>query len=364
MNISLVDLKRQYYSIKEEIDKSIFERIEKSEFIGGEVVKGFEKNFAKFVGVEHCIGCGNGTDAIEMLLQAMGIGRGDEVLVPAHTWISTAEAVTMVGATPIFIDCHPDHYTLDIKKAKVTSKTKAIIVVHLYGLPVEMDEVMKFAGEHGLKVIEDCAQAHGAKYKGQNVGTFGEGATFSFYPGKNLGAYGDAGAVVTNNAEIAETVRAIANHGQLKKHHHIMEGRNSRLDALQAGILDVKLKYLEEWTDKRIGVAEKYNQLLREVNVKTPSKPEYSKHVYHVYAIQLMNENRAEVMKHLKEKGVGVAIHYPQALPFLPPYIENVSVEDFNQVAGYQEKIISLPIFPELTEEEINYVVDILKKIV
>lgn len=364
MNISLVDLKRQYNSIKEEIDKSIFNQIEKTEFIGGEIVKKFETNFSKYVGVEHCIGCANGTDAIEMLLQALGIEKGDEVLVPAHTWISTAEAVTTVGATPIFVDCDPNYYTIDIKRAKVSPRTKAIIVVHLYGLPAEMDEILKFAKDNDLKVIEDCAQAHGAKYKGKTVGTFGEGATFSFYPGKNLGAYGDAGAVITNNAETAETVRAISNHGQLKKNNHIMEGRNSRLDSIQAGILNVKLKYIDDWTNKRINVAKTYNELLRKVNVKTPKKPDYSKHVYHIYAIQLMKENRSEVMEYLKDNGIGVGIHYPKALPFLPPYIESKSAKDFSKVVGYQEKIISLPIFPELTEEEINYVVDHLKQIV
>lgn len=363
MQIPLVDLRRQYQNIKDEIDLAILNQIDKSEFIGGEAVKSFETNFSRYAGSQYCIGCANGTDAIELLLQALGIGKGDEVLVPAHTWISTSEAVTAVGATPVFVDCDPAFYTINIKKAKVTAKTKAVIVVHLYGLPAEMDEIVAFAEEHKLKLIEDCAQAHGALYKGKKVGTFGEGSTFSFYPGKNLGAYGDAGAVITDNAEIANSIRAVANHGQLKKHDHLVEGRNSRLDSIQASILNTKLKYIEEWTNKRIKIADYYSALLKEVNVKTPLKPNYSKHVYHIFAIQLMDKTRSKVMNHLIEKGIGVSVHYPKALPFLPPYNKNTSPDDFGEVYEYQEKIISLPIFPELTDTEIEYVVDTIKEI-
>lgn len=364
MNIPLVDLKRQYLSIKDEIDGAIRTQIEKTEFIGGQAVRTFEEKFAAYVGTEHCIGCANGTDSIELLLQAMDIGKGDEVLVPAHTWISTSEAVTSVGATPVFVDCGEDNYTIDIAKAKLTPNTKAIIAVHLYGLPAEMTAIMDLAQANGLRVIEDCAQAHGAEYKGQTVGTFGDGASFSFYPGKNLGAYGDAGAVVTNNKEIADRVRAAANHGQLKKHEHFMEGRNSRLDSLQAAILNVKLNYIEGWTNKRIENAARYDELLADVGVKTPKKPEYSKHVYHIYAIQLEKPNRAEVMAHLSENGIGVAIHYPKALPFLIPYKDRISPENFTGVSNYQDKLISLPMFPELTQEEIGFIVDRLKEVV
>lgn len=364
MNIPLVDLRRQYHSIKKEIDSAIFNQIESSEFIGGESVKNFEQKFSDFIGSDFCIGCANGTDAIELLLYALGIGKGDEVLVPAHTWISTSEAVSTVGATPVFVDCSADYYTMDITKAKVTNRTKAIIVVHLYGLPAEMDQIVTFAKDNNLLLIEDCAQAHGAEYKGKKVGTFGVGSTFSFFPGKNLGAYGDAGAVLTDDPEIAKIVRAAANHGQLKKHEHILAGRNSRLDSLQASILDVKLKYLDEWTDKRIKAANRYTSLLENINVKPPKKPDYSKHVFHIYAIQLFEKNRNEVMDFLGNKGIGVSIHYPKSLPFIELYKTENAQNDFREVYNYQDKIISLPIFPELTVEEIEYVVASIKEIV
>ena len=363
MQVPLVDLKKQYDSIKGEIDSAISKHLETSQFIGGDAVGSFEREFAKFSGVKHCVGCANGTDAIEMLLQSLGIGNGDEVLVPAHTWIATSEAVTTVGATPKFVDCSSDFYTMDISSAEVSSNTKAIIVVHLYGLPAEMDSIMKFAEDHDLIVIEDCAQAHGAEYKGRKVGTFGKGATFSFYPGKNLGAYGDAGAVVTDDDELADRIRALANHGQLTKHKHIMEGRNSRLDSIQAAVLNVKLKYLDEWTERRITNADTYDRLLTDVDVKTPVRPDYSKHVYHIYCVQIRGNNRQEVVSKMRNRGIGLGIHYPQALPFLDPYERTSIREDFPLVCGYQDNIISLPMYAELSKEEISYVVQELAEI-
>ena len=272
--IPLVDLKKQYKSIKSEIDKSIKDVLMKTSFIGGENILQFETNFKKYIGVNHCISCANGTDSIEILLRTLEVKKGDEVIVPAISWISTSEAVTSVGAKPVFVDVHPDYYTIDLKKIEsvITNKTKAIIPVHLYGQPVEMPKLMAIAKEHNLKVIEDCAQAHGAEFNKKKIGSFGDCASFSFYPGKNLGAFGDAGAMLTNDSKLAEKARLIANHGQKEKHNHIIEGRNSRMDSIHAAVLNVKLNYLNNWTNKRIEIAENYNSLLSKSSISCPKK--------------------------------------------------------------------------------------------
>ena len=262
-------MKIQYESIKSEIDKSIKEVLVNTSFIGGEIVTEFETNFKKYIGVNYCISCANGTDSIEILLKALDIGKGDEVIVPAISWISTSEAVSSVGGKPVFVDIDPDYYTIDLNKIEkvITNKTKAIIPVHLYGQPVDMIKLMAIAKKHNLKVIEDCAQAHGAEFKSKKIGSFGDCASFSFYPGKNLGAYGDAGAMVTNDSKVAEKARMIANHGQKEKHKHIIEGRNSRMDSIHAAVLNVKLKYLDSWTSRRIEIALKYNSLLSKFSI-------------------------------------------------------------------------------------------------
>ncbi|MFM7363018.1 MAG: DegT/DnrJ/EryC1/StrS family aminotransferase [Cuspidothrix sp.] len=363
MSIPLVDLKAQYLTIKSEIDAAISDVINNTSFIGGKYVKQFEEQFAAYIGTKYCVGCANGTDAIEILLKALGISSGDEVIVPAHTWISTAEAVTTIGGKPIFVDTHPDFYTIDVSKieAKITPKTKAIIPVHLYGLPVEMDEIMRIAKQYNLKVIEDCAQAHGAMYKGQKIGTFGDGAAFSFFPGKNLGAYGDAGGMVTNNEEIAVLARKIANHGRLGKYDHEMEGRNSRLDSLHAAILTVKLNYLEQWTEARRHNANLYNKHLSNSNLKLPIAPDYSRHVYHLYVVQV--ENRDKVQENLHQEGIATGIHYPLALPMLTAYSYlGHQPQDFPVSVGYTPKILSLPMYPELTEDMIVQICTTLKQ--
>ena len=355
--IPLVDLKKQYESIKSEIDISIKEVLANTSFIGSGTVTDFETNFKKYIGVNHCISCANGTDSIEILLKALDISIGDEVIVPAISWISTSEAVSSVGAKPVFVDINPDYYTIDLTKIedKITKNTKAIIPVHLYGQPVDMTKLMSIAKKHNLKVIEDCAQAHGAEFNSKKIGSFGECASFSFYPGKNLGAYGDAGAMITNDSKIAEKARMIANHGQKEKHNHVIEGRNSRMDGIHAAVLNVKLNYLNSWTSRRIEIAENYNSLLSKSPISCPKKIKNGKHVYHLYVIR--SSHRDKLKKKLAEKGISSSIHYPTALPFLECYRHlNHKKDDFPIASLYTKQILSIPIFPELTIEEINLI--------
>lgn len=362
--IPFVDLKAQYQSIKEELDAAMQEVIENTAFIGGAYAAQFEKEFAAYLGVEHCIACANGTDSLEILLQVLGVGAGDEVIVPAISWISTSEAVSSLGGTPVFVDIDPTYYTLDLQQveAAITDKTKVIIPVHLYGQPVDMPQLMEIANKHGIKVLEDCAQAHGATVNGQKIGTFGHCASFSFYPGKNLGAYGDAGGMVTNDAEIAKIARRIANHGQEGKHNHLMEGRNSRLDGLQAAVLSVKLPYLEQWTAARIANAKNYDQLLANSGLTLPKVLDKGKHVFHLYVIR--SQERDALMKRLEEKNIGTAIHYPTALPFLTCYEDRgYTKEDFPVAYQVTQEILSLPMYAELTKEQQEEVVACLQSL-
>lgn len=358
-SVPFVDLKAQYQSIKSEIDAAISSVIAETAFIKGPFVSSFEKSFASFIGTSHCIGCGNGTDALEIALKALDIGNGDEVIVPANSFIATSEAVTSVGARVVFVDSNTDTYTIDVSKIeeRITSKTKAIIPVHLYGLPVEMDELMALAKHYNLRVIEDCAQAHAAEYKGKRIGTFGDFATFSFFPGKNLGAYGDGGAIVTNDERLALQAQMIANHGRVGKYDHDFEGRNSRLDGLQAAILSAKLPHLEQWTEHRRSNALYYSEVLKKLDLITPVAPEYSRHVYHLYVVRVKDRDR--VQNYLKDKGIATGVHYPIPLPFLNAYkYLNHSQADFPVAASQQHEILSLPMFPELTTEHIDYVAE------
>ena len=359
--IPFVDLRAQYLSIKQEIDKAIFDVIDQTAFIGGAAIKQFEAEFASYVGTKHCVACGNGTDSIEILLKAMNIGTGDEVIVPANSWISTSEAVSAIGATPVFADAD-EFYTIDTEAAekKITKKTKAIIPVHLYGHPADMPVIMQLAEKYNLKIIEDCAQSHGAEINGKRTGTWGHAASFSFYPGKNLGAYGDAGAMLTNDDELATICRQIANHGQIKKHHHVREGRNSRLDTLQAAILLAKLPYVDQWTSARIKHAALYDELLKDAGVMTPPARKNCSHVYHLYVIR--TEQREALRKYLKENGVETVIHYPAPLPLLPCYKQyNYKPEDFPVASYNQSRILSLPMYAELSDEQIRYVAGLVK---
>lgn len=352
MNIPFVDLHRQYLRIQTEIDAAIAGVIRDSAYIGGDRVTQFEREFAEWLGVEHVVACANGTDSIEMLLDAFCVGPGDEVIVPALSWISTAEAVGTRGARPVFVDID-DTYCIDPGKieAKITPRTKGIIPVHLYGCPANMPVIMTIARRHNLFVLEDCAQAHGALIFGQKVGTFGHAASFSFYPGKNLGAYGDAGGVATNDSELARKVRMLANHGQLQKHNHLIEGRNSRMDGIHAAVLSVKLRHLDRWTTERIETAARYNELLAHSGLTLPSTPEGCQHVFHLYVVQ--SDNRDALAIRLGQAGITTAIHYPQPMPGMACYGPlQTPASDYAVAASACNRILSLPMFAELSSEE------------
>lgn len=363
MNIPFVDLKAQYQSIKNEIDEAIQNVIDETAFIKGEYVQKFEEEYAKLYGVKHVISCANGTDAIYTTLKTLGIGLGNEVITTALSWISTSETITQAGAKAVFVDIDPHYYTINTSKIeeKITSKTKAIIPVHLYGQPANMDKIMAIAKKHNLYVIEDCAQAHFVQWKGQNVGTFGIAGTFSFFPGKNLGAYGDAGCIISNDDNFATKARMYANHGALKKHQHEMEGINSRMDGLQAAILSVKLKYIEQWNNKRLQNALKYNNLLADIkDVITPYIHPDVKHIFHLYVIRTKQREKLQV--YLQKNGIETAIHYPTPLPFLKAYeYLGHKPEDFPVTYKYSSQILSLPMYPELTEDMQVKVADAIK---
>jgi len=362
--IPFVDLKAQYDSIKEEIDEAIQSVLNNTSFIMGEELKKFEEEFARFCDSKYAIGVANGSDALILALRACGIGEGDEVITVPHTFISTAEAISIVGGKIVFTDINPKNYTIDVTKIeeKITGRTRAIIPVHLYGQPADMDPIIKLAKKYNLRIIEDAAQAHGAEYKGKKVGSIGDEACFSFYPGKNLGAYGDAGMVVTNNEEIAEKVKLLRNHGRItKKYEHEIEGYSSRLDNLQAAILRVKLKYLNKWNESRRRNAKKYNELLKNIGgIITPHEADYAKHVYHLYVIA--TENRDKLREELKSEGIATGIHYPIPLHLQPAYnYLGFKRGDFPITDECSQKILSLPMFAELNDEQIENIVEIIK---
>lgn len=357
MHVPFVDLQAQYVSIRDEIDRAIAAVIHDTAFIGGKYVKQFEEEFAGLCRAKYCIGVGNGTDALYIALRVLGVGKGDEVITAANSFIATSEAITMTGARVVFVDCDPQTYNIDVKKIHevITLRTKAIVPVHLYGQPADMVAVKRLAKEHGLFIVEDAAQAHAAQIDGQRIGTLGNVACFSFYPGKNLGAYGDAGAIVTDNEELAIKCRMIANHGRVKKYDHDFEGVNSRLDGLQASILSVKLQYLETWTEKRRAVAAAYNTLLQDSRGIVPMTAENSRHVYHLYVVRVPNRDAVQAV--LKERGIATGIHYPIALPNLNAYkYLGHTPEDFPVATQFSKEFLSLPMYPELSSAQIEYV--------
>ena len=360
--VKFLDLKSQYYSIKSEIDKAIQNVIENSTFIGGEHVAQFETNFSNYVGTDYCIGVGNGTDALEIAIEALDMPIGSEIIVPANSFIASSEAVTRSGHKVVFVDIDTESYVISIEdlKKRITPKTKAIMAVHLYGHPCDMDELAKIAKEYNLYIIEDCAQAHGAEYKGKRVGGIGDIATFSFYPGKNLGAYGDGGAITTNNLELSVQCRKIANHGRTAKYDHDFEGRNSRLDSLQAAILNVKLKYLDGWIDKRIQVADKYLLELDGVeDITLPVKQDWAKQAYHLFVIR--TNRRDELKSYLTEKDIQTGVHYPISLPKLKAYQYTKQANDQMFANSSDTSLLSLPIGEHLTDEDIAHVVNTVK---
>jgi len=371
VHVPFVDLGEQFHQIYDEVDNQISDVINRTAFIGGKYVSEFERNFATFCKAKHCIGVGNGTDALFIVLKALNIGPGDEVIIPANTFIATSEAVTMVGASVVFVDCDPDTYNIDVNLIhdKITSRTKAIIPVHLYGQPADMDPILEIVKKYNLFVIEDAAQAHGAIYysgqksevksrkqKKKMIGTLGDIACFSFYPGKNLGAYGDAGAIVTDNDEFATRARMFANHGRISKYGHDFEGINSRMDGIQAAILTVKLPYINEWNEKRHKNALLYNKLLQDVeDITIPKIRPTASHVFHLYVIRAKKRN--ELQGYLKEHGIATGIHYPTALPFLKAYdYLGHKPQDFPVAYQYQDEILSLPMYPELSAESIHFI--------
>lgn len=361
-SIPFVDLYAQYKSIKSEVDFVIDDVIKKSAFIRGPYVERFEQEFAGMMERKHCISCANGTDSLYIAMVALGVKPGDEVIAPAHSWISTTETITQAGAKVVFCDTDEDTYTIDARSIdeKITPNTVGIIPVHLYGQPADMDAIMAVARKHNLWVLEDCAQAHLARYKGQLVGTFGNAASFSFYPGKNLGAMGDAGALVTNDWALAEKMAMFARHGGLTKGDHRIEGVNSRMDGLQAAILSVKLPHLPKWTKQRQAHASKYRDLLKFTgNVTSPSDSSEREHVWHLYVVK--SNQRDELAKYLNSNGVQTVINYPTALPFLPAYgyLKHVPA-DFPTAYRNQSRILSIPMYPEMTDEQIGAVASLI----
>ena len=358
MNIPFVDLKAQYHTLKPEMDAAIADILENTAFIGGKAVKQFEADFARYVGVKHCIGCGNGTDALQLTLLAMGLQKGDEVIVPANSFIATSEAVTAAGGHVVFCDADPQTDNINTREIerKITPKTKVIIAVHLYGKPADMDAITDIAQKYNLMVIEDSAQAHGAEYKGRRAGTMGHAACFSFYPGKNLGAYGDAGAMLTNDDALAKKMRMLANHGRIDKYNHEFEGFNSRMDGLQAAVLNVKRPHLDSWIENRRRVAGLYREQLGELDkITLPEEGDGFKSVYHLFVIK--TGRRDDLLNHLRANNIGCGIHYPIGLPFLKAYAHFGHREtDFPVTAKNQNRILSLPIYPEMTEEQVHYV--------
>lgn len=361
--IPFVDLRLQYESIQPEIDQAVKEVFTNAQFIGGEPVKKFEQEFSKLLSVNHCIGTGNGTDSLFLILKALGIGPGDEVITPAFSCIPSAECITLSGADVVFADVDNQYYTLDPADAerKITSKTKAVIAVHLYGQAAPVSKLKKLCDKHNLFLIEDCAQAHLTKEHEQLAGTFGIAAAFSFYPTKNLGAYGDAGCVLTQDNHLAEKIRRLANHGALKKDDHQLEGTNSRLDTLQAAILSVKLKHVAKWNEQRTTIANQYSALLKDIpGLITPEIAPSSQHTFHIYAIR--STQRRALQNHLISRGIETLIHYSKALPFTQAYAyKKYSEADFPVSAKLQHEVLSLPVYPGLTNNQVTSIVDNIK---
>jgi dTDP-4-amino-4,6-dideoxygalactose transaminase len=354
MQIPLVDLHAQYLTIKDEIDDAIARVISRSAFIGGDELRQFEKEFASYCEAKACVGVGNGTDALYLALRALGIGSGDEVITVAHTFIATAETISLTGARPVFVDVKEDSMLMDpdLLEAAITSRTRAIIPVHLYGQPCEMDRIMAIARRHGLKVIEDAAQAHGARWRGKRAGSMGDAACFSFFPGKNLGAFGDGGAVVSQDEKLIEQIRALANHGRVDKYIHENEGVNSRLDGMNAAILRVKLRNLDAWNAARRRHARQYMEVLRGSAAVLPVVHPNAEPVWHLFVVKVAA--RDQVQARLNEQGIAAGVHYPLPLHWQPAYRHLKIAEGALPVTErVAESILSLPMYPELSQNQV-----------
>ncbi len=357
MMIPFLDLNAQYLSIKDEIQQAVNRVLDSGQFILGEEVASFESEFARYVGARHGIAVNSGTSALHLALLAAGVGPGDEVITVPFTFVATVAAIGYTGARAVFVDIDPRSYTLDVTRldAAVTPRTKAILPVHLYGQPADMDPILQIARRHRLIVIEDAAQAHGAEYKGRRVGSFGAFGCFSFYPGKNLGAYGEGGLVVTSNPESADIIRSLRDWGQTRRYHHVRRGYNYRMDGLQGAILRVKLRQLERWTDARRDRAALYDRLLRESPIETPQAMPYGRHVYHVYAVR--SRERDDLQRTLQAHGVQTGIHYPIPVHLQPGYRDlGYLAGDFPHTEQAARAVLSLPIYPELSNVQVEMV--------
>lgn len=357
--IPFLDLKAQYLSIKDEIDAAISSVLNSTQFILGNEVSALEQEFAAYCDAEYGIAVNSGTSALHLALLAAGIGAGDEVITTPFTFVATVAAINYTGATPVFVDINPATYTIDVTQIEqaITERTKAIVPIHLYGQPADMESLVEIAQRYGLIVIEDAAQAHGAEYKGRRVGSIGDLGCFSFYPGKNLGAYGEAGMVVTNNPEYAHTIRMFRDWGQERKYHHVLKGYNYRMDGLQGAILRVKLRYLGTWTEARRSHAAYYDRLLADAKVMIPKVMGYSRHVYHVYAIR--SPQRDMLQNKLYEHGIQTGIHYPIPVHLQPAYTDlGYQIGDFPWAELIARETLSLPIYAELSQEQLERVSD------
>jgi len=362
MNIPFVDLQTQYQSLKEELDMAVLAVMKRGDFVLGGAVAEFERAFADYCGVRHVIGVDSGYSALEMIVRAYGIGPGDEVITVANTFIATTLAISNAGATPVLVDIDPETYNIDPTKieAAITPRTRAIMPVHLYGQPVDMDPILAIARKRGLYVFEDAAQAAGARYKGRMIGGLADAAGFSFYPGKNLGAYGDGGAVATNSDEIAEKVRLLRNIGQKVKYYHEVKGFNHRLDTMQAAVLKVKLPHLNDWNASRRRAAATYNDLLRDLPMVTPWTAPYAEHIFHLYVVRV--HNREALMEYLKSKGIASGLHYPIPIHVQPAYTElGYKAGDFPLSEAAAHESLAIPIYPELTEAMLQSVVNAIQ---
>lgn len=365
MRVPFVDLKAQYLSIKDEVDEAMRSVVESCRYVGGAPVDAFEESFARYCEADHAIGVANGTDALQLALRALGIGPGDEVITVANTFIATAAAIYSVGARPVLVDIDPETYTIDPAQieAAITPRTKAVIPVHLYGQPADMDPILDICRRRGIAVIEDAAQAHGAEYAGRRTGSMGDVACFSFYPAKNLGAYGDGGAVTTNDPAIYERVMKLRDHGRISKYEHALVGFNSRLDTIQAAVLSVKLGHLDHWNAQRQQVASWYRDALAGTDIGTPAVRANSTHVYHLYIVTCAStEARDRLQADLTAAGVETGIHYPLPL-HLQPAVADLGYKpgDMPITEDIAQRMLSLPMFPEMTLEQVHYVADVVR---
>ncbi len=363
MSVPFLDLKRQYAAIKPEIDTAVADVIETQQFVMGARTEKFEKSFAAYCGTKHAEGVNSGTAALHLALLALGIGPGDEVITCPNSFFATAEAITAAGAKPVFADINPESFCMEPEqlRKKISEKTKAAIPVHLYGQTADMEPILEVCNERGVHVIEDACQAHGADYKGKKAGSMGIISCFSFYPGKNLGAYGEGGACTTSDSELDEKIRLLRAHGENPKHRHRIQGFNFRLEEIQSAVLNIKLKHLDSWNDKRRKNAALYENLLQDSEVKNPKEMPYGKHIYHIYSIR--SQRRNELAEFLKQKGIATGIHYPTPIHLQEAYTslgyKPGSVPNCEKAAG---EILSLPMFAELTAEEIEAVAAAIKE--